>query len=324
MLDKEKAMRIKKLIEDNDNIILFHHVNPDGDCMASSFGFAKALKDIYPNKNIKVIADIEDFTPHLRYMDEFIDWNQVITSPETDSYLAIVGDVAVVQRVRHYENFVDSIKNTIVIDHHENDCSIPNVNEYWKEADYPASALMIVELMNKMELPISKDAATLIAHGVITDTRSFMMANGKAIVFEYFAELINIIGEERYNEIISLMISKKENDIKFQSWVYSNYVKDGNVAYVNVTKEVLNEFEYVPSQGAQVDLLMGIEEIDYWVFFVQYEEYVRVEFRSNSEDNRVDLFAKHFGGGGHKQRSGCKLDSMDQHKDIINYIINNK
>ncbi len=324
MLNKEQAIRIKTLIESNDNIILFHHVNPDGDCMASSFGFAKALLDNFPNKNIKVVADINDYTPHLRYMDEFIDWSNTITEPEHGDYLAIIGDVAVKHRVRYYDNFETSISNTIVIDHHENDCSIPNVNEYWKEADYPASALMIFELMIEMNLPISKEAATLISHGVMTDTRSFMMANGKPMVFEYFSELVKIIGEARYNKIVELMMSKKENDVKFESWVYSNYIKNDNVAYVTITKDVLDEFGYVPSQGVKVDLLMGIEGIDYWVFFIQYDDYVRVELRSNSEEKRVDLIAKHFGGGGHKQRSGCKLENINQHKTIVDYIIDNK
>lgn len=324
MLKKEQAIRIKKLIEENQNILLFHHLNPDGDCMASSFGFAKALMNIYPNKNIKVVADIEDYTPHLRYMDEYIDWDNTITKPEYDDYLAIIGDTSALHRVRFYETFKNSIKNTIVIDHHENDLSIQNVNEFWKEADYPASALMIFELMREMELEISKEASLIIAHGILTDTRSFMMANGKEIVFTYFNELMKIFGEEEYNKLVNKMLIRTENDIKFQSWVYSSYIKEDNVAYLTITKEDLDKFNFKPSQGARVDLLMGIEGIDYWMFFIQYEDHVRVEFRSNSEARRVDLAAKHFGGGGHKQRSGCKLDSMNEHKIVVKYIIDNK
>ncbi len=324
MLNKEQATSIKELIESNDNIIFFHHVNPDGDCMASTFGFAKALMNNYPNKNIKVVADVEDYTPHLRYMDKYIDWDNTITKPEHDDYLAIISDTSALHRVRFYEEFKDNINKTIVIDHHENGLSIPNVNEFWKEPDYPASALMIFELMREMELPISSEPAIVIAHGILTDTRSFMMANGKDIVFEYFASLMNIFGEDKYNELVSAMLTKTEQDIKFQSWVYGSYIKEDNVAYLTITKEDLDRFNYKPSQGAKVDLLMGIEGIEYWMFFIQYEDHVRVEFRSSSEEKRVDLAATHFGGGGHKQRSGCQLQSMEQHKDVVEYIIKNK
>lgn len=72
MITKEQAQNVRTLVESYENIIVFHHTNPDGDCMATSFGLASVLQKEYPTKNIKVAADIEDFTPHLRYMDKHL------------------------------------------------------------------------------------------------------------------------------------------------------------------------------------------------------------------------------------------------------------
>ncbi len=49
--------KITKLIQQNDKIALFHHINPDGDTLSSSYGLALALKEAFPKKEIKVVAN---------------------------------------------------------------------------------------------------------------------------------------------------------------------------------------------------------------------------------------------------------------------------
>ena len=50
MLKTKILNEIKDLINNHENIILFHHINPDGDTIATSFGFAEVLKENFPNK----------------------------------------------------------------------------------------------------------------------------------------------------------------------------------------------------------------------------------------------------------------------------------
>ncbi len=325
MLNKDQANRIKKLIEENERIVFFHHINPDGDCMASTFGFAKALMDVYPSKDIKVVADKIHYTPHLTYMDKYIDWDNTIVEPEHDGYLAIVGDVSEQRRVALFDKFKDSANKLIVFDHHENKLNFETeVSEFWSEPDYPASALMTYELLNEMNIEISVEASIVIAHGILTDTRRFMMSNGNENVYLHFNSLVRIMGENNHNDLIDSLMLRTEDDIKFESWVYSSYIKNDDLAYLVIDNECLDKFNYKSAQAAKVDLLMGIDGINYWVFFIQYDDHVRVEFRSNSEERRVDLFANQFNGGGHKQRAGCRLDAMSHHNDVIEYILKNK
>ncbi len=320
MITKDKIRNIKKLIKQNQNIILFHHVNPDGDCMASSFGLAEALRNKYPNKNIKVVADIEDYTPHLRYMDEYVNWDKTITKPEHNDYLAIISDTSVEARVRFYDNFKENIKSTIVYDHHQNDLSLNNVNVFWKEPTYPAAALMTFELLTKLKIKINNKAALIINHGILTDTEMYRLAPGNEKAISISAKLNKIIGVEEQTKLYSKMFEKTKDDIAFEAWVFSNYkTKKDKVAYICITKEIINKFNLKPDQAAKVELLQGIKGIESWLFFIEYPEFIRVEFRSNNI--WINKIATEFGGGGHKLRAGCKLQSMTKHKDVVKRVL---
>ncbi len=320
MITKEQALRIKGLIEQNDNIVLFHHTNPDGDCMATSFGLASALMKNYPNKNIKVVADIEDYTPHLRYMDEYINWDKTLTTPEHDDYLAIIGDVSGVDRVRFFENFEGHIKDTIVYDHHENELSIPNVTEFWSQPKYPAAGLMAYELATMMELELDPVSALIINHGILTDTGFYRFAPGDEYALTTSAKLNAIIGVEAQKKLYQQMSQQTLQDVQFKGYVLDNFkLAEGKVAYMCITKEDIDRFEYKPPQAARVNFLAGIEGVEAWLFFIQYEDFVRVEFRSLNIF--VDEIATEFGGGGHNHASGCKLDNMEEHTKVVNRVL---
>ena len=70
------------------------------------------------------------------------------------------------------------------------------------------------------------------------------------------------------------------------------------------------------------DLLsvIGLDDFDHhspiWVFFSESESgLVRVEFRSKGVP--VQPTAVKFGGGGHVQAAGCRLDTLEDYKYVI-------
>lgn len=320
MIQTEQAIRIKKLIEEHDNIAIFHHLNPDGDCMATSFGLAKALRDNYPSKNIKVVADINDYTPHLRYMDKYVEWEETITEPIHDDYLLIIGDVSNGDRVSHLSKFENSYSKKIVYDHHKNDLTIDNVDEYWSQSDYPAAALMTYEMLVAMDLEIKETAALIINHGILTDTGWYRFAPGHKITFDISGKLNGIINPEEQKKLYIAMQEKTIEDIKFQGWILDTFnIAGEKVAYKCITKEDLDKFGYIPDQAARVNLLQGIKGVESWLFFIQYESHVRVEFRSSNV--WINKIAIEFGGGGHQNAAGAKLDKMEDHEKVVNRVL---
>lgn len=320
MITNEQANRIKALVEQYENIIVFHHTNPDGDCMATSFGLASVLQKEYPTKNIKVVADIEDFTPHLRYMDKYLNWDKTTTTPEHDDYLAIIGDVSGVNRVRFFENFEGKIKDTIVYDHHENELTVPNTTEFWSQPKYPAAALMTYELCTEAGWEIDANSALVINHGILTDTSFYKFAPGDEYLLTVSAKLNSIIGAEKQKELYTLMGSQTMEEIKFKGFVLDNFkTVEGKVAYMCITEDDLNRFGFKPPQAARVNYISGIEGVESWLFFIQYEDFVRVEFRSLNIF--VNEIATEFGGGGHNHASGCQLETMEDHEKVVARVL---
>ena len=58
----EKFKEIKTIIEENQNIILTAHVNPDGDAVGSGLGLFLTLKENYKDKNIRFV--LQDSIPY--------------------------------------------------------------------------------------------------------------------------------------------------------------------------------------------------------------------------------------------------------------------
>lgn len=45
-------------IEKYQNIIILHHIRPDGDCLGSQFELAELIKTNYPNKKKFIVLEI--------------------------------------------------------------------------------------------------------------------------------------------------------------------------------------------------------------------------------------------------------------------------
>ncbi len=313
---KEKKIMLE-LIEKHENIYLFHHVNPDGDCTASSFGLAEVLRLNYPDKKIKVVASNE-YSPKMKYIFPWLDWSNTITQPKDDEYLSIVGDTSVENRVEHFSNFKNTRGDVICFDHHENELDF-NANIFWREKDYPAAGIMVEEIVRVMDWKLNERAALIINHGIVTDTGSFKYNYADSSAQRASANLLEYISNEEQLKLTKAADARTIKDIEFQGHVMANFeIKDNKIAYYKVTQDVLDKFELMPDEASKIYLLSGIVGIETWIMFIQYQNFVRVEFRS--VNLWVNEIANHFGGGGHKHSSGCHIKTMEGSKKVIDYI----
>lgn len=312
--------RAKKLIEKYDNIVLFHHIIPDGDCMATSFGLMEAIRKTYPNKNIKVAADIKDFAPRLKYMDKYVNWKDTCLKWDGKTFLAIIGDNAIKERVAHYEEFLPNASDVIVFDHHENGTDI-KYTIYWSEPNCKASAIQAYQISDYMKLNIDSSAAIIIYNGIITDTGTFSFSGNDPVPLEISSKLISIPTNDEINEYHASATSKDIKMVDFDGWYLTNYRKEdidgGGMIWNIVTTNDLNTHKMTPNGvNGKVYLLQNIKNYIVWMQFTEFPTHdVKVEFRSNVID--VNVVAEKFGGGGHEKASGCKLDSMDQIDDVL-------
>lgn len=301
---------IIKLIEQHNKIALFHHQSIDGDSLSSSYGLLLALKSKYPNKEIKWVAEKEFIQRHFKSLN--ISFEDAIEEIDS-SYLAIVGDVSGLERIYKSEEY-QKAKIKICFDHHQNTIN-HEVEVFWHEPTYPASAIQAFEIAKDLKVNFTEEIAFILLFGIITDTGRFQysLANPKPLVAA--SELVKFISNQKIDALYQSLSIKSEVATRFQGYVMQNFKVFNEIAYITIPKSVQDSFALTPEECARVNYLAGIEKIKVWLFFIEYPDYVRVEFRSLGLP--VNEIAKKFNGGGHVRASGCKLEKMEHHEAVV-------
>lgn len=313
--DKEAFKAITDIINKYDDIVIYHHIRPDGDCIGAQFGLSGTIKTNFKNKNVYTAEGEYGFS-YLSYLNvKFDDYSKVDKSKS----LAIVVDTAVVSRIDGGEELKD-FAEVLVIDHHPNECDVTNeLTTHVRLDNRPSCAQIIGEYCLDQNFDLDKHSAEVTYHGIVTDTGRFQYrgVNGKTFAVAKWLDKKGIDKDYLYEKLYERTIE----DIEFQKFIYSKleFTKDKKVAFVKITAEDQKKLNVTPDQCARVNSIGGIKGVESWNFFIQYPDFVRVEFRS-SVRVEVNQVAFKWNGGGHRQAAGCRLDSMDQVKDVVKNI----
>ena len=108
-MDKNKLIEIFNKIEEFDKIILHTHARPDGDCTGAAFGLKDIIKSSWPEKEVYVAGQTNDFVSFIGTPDE-------LTDEQFTDALSIVVDTANSNRVGDMR--FKMAKFVIKMDHH--------------------------------------------------------------------------------------------------------------------------------------------------------------------------------------------------------------
>lgn len=299
--------QILEEIHQNNTIIIHRHVRPDPDAYGSQCGLAELLKASYPEKNIFVVGESEPSLEFLYKMD-------LVEDDVYQEALVIVCDTANQARVsdQRYKNG----KKLIKIDHH------PNEDKYgdllWVDTTAAATSEMIYELFlegKERGLVLSKKAAQLLYAGIVGDTGRFLFPSTTEKTFVYASALISegIEFTPLYNELYKT----KRNVAKLSGYVLQNFtLTSSGAASMNISKDILTEYEVTPSEASQlVGILGNIEGVISWVFFVEEEDQIRVRLRSKGPV--INELARKYNGGGHPLASGASIYNWEEAVQVL-------
>lgn len=63
--------KIEEKIKSHNNIVIFHHIRPDGDCLGSQFGMKNLIEENFPDKKVYTVGDTKGIYPYLDFpMDD--------------------------------------------------------------------------------------------------------------------------------------------------------------------------------------------------------------------------------------------------------------
>lgn len=293
-------------IKEFDTIIIHRHSRPDGDALGSQLGLKMAILATFPKKSVKVVGDTLERYNWLGNMDDVDD------SEYSDALVIVVDSGA--EKLISDERYKMG-KFLIKIDHH-----IPQ-GEYgdiaYVDTTSESCASVIASLIRETPLVMTKDAASLLFSGLVTDSGRFRYSQTSPKTFDIASYLLSYEVDTEY--IYTHLYTEKLSTIKLRAHLTTKFkVTKYGVAYLinkwsDVVKYNVGLFDI--SRG-MVNIMAGIEGISVWANFTENENgEVYCEFRSSGKN--VNTVATLFGGGGHLQASGCTLSDISQVKNVI-------
>ena len=297
---------ILEKIKEYQTIIIHRHQRPDLDAIGSQVGLKLLLEGQFPEKKIFVVGDLNTMS-YLAKMDE-------VKGETYLDALVIITDVAVSHMISDVR--YQLAKEIIIIDHHENDTDVERVSIHYKDTSYNSACEMIIDFAKTHEFYLSKDAATYLYGGMVTDSGRFLYLKNPERTFllaSYVSHYHPNI-QDLYNYLYTESLSKKLLKNQFSTFELTKE----NVAYRINSKALIEstgeDFQSI-SRG-MVNQMAGIKEVLIWGSFSEDQNGSYVAELRSREIPIVDV-AKKYGGGGHLNACGATLDHIEKVYQLI-------
>ena len=298
-MSKEQMISILNKIKEYDKIVIFRHKRPDGDAVGSTKGLREILRLTYPQKQILVVNN--DRSDHMAFLGDE-------DGPYPDEFfsdaLGIIIDTATTERISNPQYAL--CRERIKIDHHI------NVQEYgeicWVESERSSACEMIAAFYEAFrdELKISREAATYIYTGMVTDSGRFRFRSVSGETMRLAGMLLD---EGIDTDVLYAQLYMKEfKELKFQAHIYKKMkITDNGVAYVYIDRAMRKKFDLTDEQAsAAVSHMDSIRGSLIWLAFIENDDKsIRVRLRSRFVT--INHLAEKYHGGGHACASGATV-----------------
>lgn len=298
------AEKIIKVIKEKNRFLVTSHINLEGDSLGSQLAMANLLRGL--GKDF-VIFDNDSVPSHYWFLPNVNLVQRKIDDTKFD--VAIVLDCPNLHRTGKVKDVVKKIGYIINIDHHLSNEGFGDLN--WVENNTSSVGEMVYKLYKKANCEITKETALYLYIAILTDTGSFNYSNTSSATHEIVSELLGY-GVAPYDVSKSIYENKSLGEIKLLGKALSSLevTRDGKVAYITIRKNLFNETKAQASSCENfINFARSIKGVEVAVFFredTKKANLFHVSFRS-TKDADVNRIASFFGGGGHKNASGCVM-----------------
>ncbi len=309
-------MNVKQQIfnrfEQYDKILLFRHKRIDGDCVGANKGLKGILQATWPNKDVRIIDD--QHSDYLAFMGE--DDGIVEDAAFYADALAVVIDTADTDRVCNPKFTL--CKEIVKIDHHIDRTPFGDIA--WVEEERSSACEMIADFYATFRgvLRITKEAATHIYTGMVTDSGRFMYEGVSGETLR-LAGLMLDQGVDTESLYANLYL-KDFDTLKFTAYVYEHMqVTENGVAHLFVDKHMQEKFALsMESASACIGSLSGIRSCLCWIAFIETgDEDGAIRVRLRSRFASINHIAENYHGGGHACASGATVYSIDEMHTLL-------
>jgi phosphoesterase RecJ-like protein len=294
--------RAAKAIEEADLVALACHVTPDGDALGSTL----ALHHVLLAAGRKSIASFPEpfaVAPHYRELPGL----ELLSHPDEfpkHPELMVTFDCGSIARLGHLGANAVAADELVVVDHHISNDRYGTINVIDPAA--AASGVLVRQLIDRLGLPLTRDAAVCLYAALICDTGRFQYESTNASVFALAGELVT------FDVPVSTLSRSLFEEHRFaylqllaEALGAAELVREQSFVWTAVTQDMLTRHDVrVDEVEGLIDIVRRTAEAD--VACVLKEEpdgTVKVSLRSVGAAD-VRHVAEAHGGGGHRFAAG--------------------
>ncbi len=301
----ELYLKLKQQIEKAESIVVFSHVNPDGDTLGSNLAISLMIEKYFKKKAESVyVGTLPNVYSYLPSFDRFKNVQSIDLSKQYD--MAIAVDVASKDRMVSGTGIFENAKCSVNIDHHKTNIGYGDINII--DGDAACVGIILYKIFKDWELEIPKEVARCIYTSVLTDTGGFKYESTTPEVFMLAADLVRLGVSPTY-EFRACYETKPQAMVQFQAYVVSNtiFYNEGKIAFAKITRSDMSKFNATDdyTEGI-VEVLRTSKAVEIAAILKETKEgYTKVSIRSKTID--VIPIVMDFGGGGHTFAAGCTI-----------------
>ncbi len=303
---EDALTRAAKAIDEAELVALACHVAPDGDALGSTL----ALHHVLAAAGLRSIASFpEPFTvaPHYRDLPGL----DLLSHPDrfpVQPEVMVTFDCGSLERLGQLRANAEAASELIVIDHHISNDRYGSINVIDPTA--AASGVLVRRLIDRLGLPLTRDAAVCLYCALVCDTGRFQYESTNASVFALAGELVTfdvpvstmsrtLFEEHRfaYLQLLAEALGAAEL-IREQSFVWTAVTQDMLKRH-DVTLDEVEGLIDIVRRTAEADIACVLKE--------EPDGTVKVSLRSVGAADVHHIAAAH-GGGGHRFAAGFTSD----------------
>lgn len=285
------------------SVLIGTHLNPDGDALGSALAVSHYLDGLgirnevlchhMPPKNLRFLPGV----------------SRIKQTPKEEKYdLGIVVDLDSLERLGSTEQFFASCDRTIFVDHHVPHNAPGDIRIVDTAA--PATAVILTRLFQHIGVEITREMATCLITGIVTDTGSFRFRNTTPESLSLTASLLEKGGDlSQVSE--QVFQSKPISSARLLGFALErmSLASDDRLCWSVLTIEDFEQNHAVDEDTEGfVNELLTIETVQISALFREPKRgKVRCSIRSRGEYD-VAAVARIFGGGGHRNAAGCNFE----------------
>lgn len=293
------------------NVLVIGHVDPDGDAIGSMLGMGWLLQELGISHVLAcdtAVSNEWDFLPRT---------GPVVARCADDHDLVITVDCNALDRLGRFCSRPQLVGLPLVnIDHHVTNTLFGQIN--WVDGKAAATSEMIYGLAVSLGLKVSREAATCLLAGIVTDTFGFRTPNTTARTLEIALHMMQA-GASLSDIVARTLDSRGFASMCLWARVISQVRLMDGVLWADAK---LSDFEKCgadrEARKGLINFLITVKEANIAILLTEtHDGTIDVSMRSIPGLD-VSAVAVRLGGGGHPQAAGCTLTgSMDEARASI-------